>query len=81
MKKLIKYRDLKKKNDDIVDLTRDFKKYLNSGQYLPGKYLKIFENKIAQICKKKYCQGLYNQPYFNEQSGCKKLQKLCNGAN
>ena len=58
MKKLIKYRDLKKKNDDIVDLTRDFKKYLNSGQYLPGKYLKIFENKIAQICKKKYCVGV-----------------------
>ncbi len=55
MKKIIKYRNLKINNKFAKSLNKKFKKFLKSGQYLPGLKLREFEDKIAEYCDRKYC--------------------------
>ena len=57
MKKIF-YRRLEVDNNRKKLLQDEFKKFLYSGNYLPGKMLQKFEQSIAKKVGKKYCIGV-----------------------
>ena len=57
MKKIF-YRRLEADNNRKKLLQDEFKKFLYSGNYLPGKMLRKFEQSIAKKVGKKYCIGV-----------------------
>lgn len=58
---MIKFLDLKKINLKYKkDLTNSFNKVLNSGWYIKGNFLNLFETKFSQYVGSKYCVGVAN---------------------
>lgn len=58
---MIKFLDLYKVNERYrAEIDEGISRVLNSGQYLLGEELEIFENEFASYCGTKYCIGVAN---------------------
>jgi dTDP-4-amino-4,6-dideoxygalactose transaminase len=58
---MVLFLDLKKINEACAaDLEQAFKKVLDSGWYIMGEQLKLFEKEFADYCKVKHCIGVAN---------------------
>ena len=58
---MIKFLDLYRINEKFqVEFKREFERFLNSGQYILGNQVELFEKEYAAYCGTKYCVGISN---------------------